>query len=498
MSTKKILGYLDSKNQNLPKLNLRSDFKNISVNYIPVIENEEKQIEKLFPFSKKVKISGKKGERKGVIHNNQEYLFVGISDKKNVNSRNIRRLFGALYLSSLTNNPKSIGFYCPLEWLQMGALAVHVAALNPTMFKPKPKKENIPDVFFVNSEFGKNKKHAEKELKSGMVLAEGKNLMRVLGTIPPNILTTPVYAEVIMELAKKWKVKCERTSKEKLKNYNLLNAVAAGSNDKSELLVFTMHPKSGQTKKSTALIGKGLIYDSGGLQGKQQFMKWMKEDMAGSASVLGVLLNIVKSNFELRETTHFVIPLAESLMGSGAMRADDVYTAADGQTVEISNTDAEGRLVLADAICYVKNNFKNTQNYYTIATLTGHCIIALGELYTGVICNNEDLGKEVVETGKKTGEYMHIAPWDLEYDDNNSSYADMANIGEVDREAGWIKAGLFLYRFVPKAKKETEQAKFCHIDIAASIDMYEKGKAWRRKGLNSGVGVGLLTKMLTK
>jgi len=498
MDTKKILSYLDPKNQNLPKINIKYNFKKIDIIYVPVIENEEKKTEKLFPFAKKVKISGKKGERKSRTFNNQDYIFIGIGKKNDVNNRNIRRFFGTNYLAATGNNPKSIGFYCELDWVTVAVAGVHVAALNPAMFKPKPKKENIPNVFFVNPEFRAKKKHAKKELKSGFILAEGKNLMRVLGAIPPNILTIPVYTEVIIELAKKWKVKCERVPKEKLKNYNLLTAVSAGSNDKSELLIFTLHPKSGATKKSAALIGKGLTYDSGGLQGKQQYMKWMKEDMSGSASVLGVVLNIVKGNLDLRETTHFLMPLAESLMGSGAMRADDVYSAADGQTVEISNTDAEGRLVLADAICYVKNNFKNTETFYTIATLTGHCIIALGDIYTGVICNNEELAKEVVAVGKKTGEYMHIAPWDLDYDDNNSSYADMANIGEVDREAGWIKAGLFLYKFMPKAKKEENQAKFCHLDIAGTIDMYEKGKSWRRKGLNSGVGVGILTKLLTK
>jgi leucyl aminopeptidase len=498
MDIKKILGYLDPKNQNLPKIELGNGFKNIPVIFVPVVENEEKHIEKLFPFSKKIKISGKKGERKGTIHNNQEYSFIGIGEAANVNSRNMRRLFGSLYLSSLGNEPKSIGFYCEPEWIRIGALAVHVAALNPSMFKTKPKKEAVPEVFFVNPEFKKNRKDAEKELKAGITLAKGKNIMRVLGTLPPNILTIPVYAEVIMELAKKWKVKCERISKDKLEKYNLLNAVSSGSVNKSELLIFTMHPKSGATKKSTAFIGKGLIYDSGGVQGKGQYMKSMKEDMAGSASVLGVILNIVEGGLELKETTYFLLPLAENMMGSNAMRADDVYTAGDGQTVEIGNTDAEGRLALADAICYVKNNFKEVNSFITIATLTGSCIIALGEHYTGVICNNEEMGKEVTKTGKEVGEYMHIAPWDLDYDDNNSPYADMQNIAEKDREAGWIKAGLFIYKFVPKAKKPADQAKFCHLDIAATIDMDEKGKSWRRKGFNSGIGVGLISKLLTK
>ena len=498
METKKILEFLDPKNQNLPKIGLKTDFKNLSVVFVPVLENEEQKREKMFPFAKSAKISGKKGERILVIHNNQEYLFIGVGKREKINNRIVRRFFGSNYLSSISDKPKSIGFWCPTDYLKMAAVGVHVGALNPAMFKSKPKNEKTPEVFMIHEDFKKSKKEAEKALKSGIIMAEGKNLMRVLGAMPPNILTIPVYAEIITALAKKWGVKCEKFSKNQIEKYNLLKAVSLGSEYKSELLVITINPKSGPTKTNTALIGKGLIYDSGGVQGKQQYMKWMKEDMAGSASVLGVIHNIIKGNLELKETTHFLMPLAENMMGDAAMRADDVYMAADGQTVEICNTDAEGRLVMADAICYVKNNFKNTNTFYTIATLTGSCIVALGEIYTGVICNNEELGKEIVATGKKTGEHTHIAPWDLDYDDNNSSFADIGNIGEVDREAGWIKAGLFLYKFVPKAKKESEQARFAHFDIAGSIDMNEKGKSWRRKGFNSGVGVGLLTEILTK
>ena len=227
-------------------------------------------------------------------------------------------------------------------------------------------------------------------------------------------------------------------------------------------------------------------------------MKFMKEDMAGSASVLGTIYSITNTSLDLKQTTYFLLPLAENMMGGAAMRADDVYVAGDGQSVEIIHTDAEGRLVMADAICYAKNNFKQTDQFYTIATLTGSCIIALGEHYTGGVCNNLDLAHDIMKIGKEVGDFVHVGPWDMDFDDNNSPNADMANLGENDREAGWIKAGMFLYRFVPKAKKGKEQAKFCHFDIAATIDMNEKGKAWRKKGFSSGVGVSILSKLLTK
>ncbi|MBN2096603.1 leucyl aminopeptidase family protein [Candidatus Peregrinibacteria bacterium] len=497
MTIKQIIGFLEPKNQNLPFTEIRHDFKDIPVVMVPVVEEKEKELRKKFPFLKE-KVSGKKGEKKEAAHNSQIFYFVGIGKEKEMNSRNMRRFFGSAYLSASANKPKTIGLFCPPEWTKEAALGVDVAALDPAMLKPDYKKEKTPEVVLVHPDYKTKKAPAVKAMKLGQAIAEGKNLMRILGTIPPNILSPQIYADIITQLAKKWKVKCMRVPQAQLKKYGLINAVSAGSRHHSELLVLTIHPKKGKTKKATAMIGKGLCYDSGGLQGKQQYMKFMKEDMAGSASVLGTVRTIMKAGLEVRQTTHFVIGLAESMMGSQAMRADDVYTAGDGQTVEIIHTDAEGRLVLADCICYMKNNFKNTDHFYTIATLTGSCIIALGEHYTGIVCNDKELGCEAMEIGKEVGEYMHVGPWDMDYDDNNSPNASMANLGENDREAGWIKAGMFLYRFVPKAKKEEDQAKFSHFDIAASIDMKEQGKSWRRKGFSSGIGVGLLSGLLTR
>jgi leucyl aminopeptidase len=332
----------------------------------------------------------------------------------------------------------------------------------------------------------------------GEVTAEGKNLMRILGALPPNILTTTKYAEVIKALAKQWKVNCKQVSQKDLAKYGLLNAVAAGSQHPAELLILTMNPKRGKTKDATALIGKGLCFDSGGLQDKQSYMKSMKYDMSGSASVLGTVLDIVKNKRDLKETTYFVLPLAESLMGSKAMRPDDIITAGDGQTVEVIHTDAEGRLVLADAICYMKSNHKNVRKYMTIATLTGSCVVALGEIYTGILCNDDELKTDVENAADESGEFVHAGPWDEEYDDNNSPVADVANLGEKDRDAGWLKGGFFIARFLPKKKDGDIDAKFCHFDIAGTIDMKGAGRSWRKKGFSSGVGVGLLSRLLTK
>jgi leucyl aminopeptidase len=401
-------------------------------------------------------------------------------------------------LGSLAGKPKHVVIQCPLEWLELATEAVYIAALNPAIYRRKHTEEKVPEVIFVDKAYKTKSAEAKKAIQTGMNNAEARNLMRILGATPPNILSTEVYAEVIQALCKQWKVACKRCTPAELKKYELLNAVSLGSGHDSQLLVITINPKKGKTKNSTAFFGKGLCYDSGGVQGKGNYMKSMKEDMSGSASVLGTIRLMLLNHLDLRQTTHFLLPLAENMMGNYAMRADDVWKAGDGQMVEIGHTDAEGRLVLADAICYAKANFKNIDQYYTIATLTGSCVVALGELYTGAVNNNEESAKEVEKIGRETGELVLTAPWDMDFDDNNTPIADVSNQGEKERDAGWIKGGLFMYRFIPKADNEKDQVKFCHLDIAGSIDMRGSGRSWRRKGFNSGVGVKLMTRLLTK
>lgn len=498
MTIQQILKLLDPKNQNLPKISVDSSGKKYERVNVLVFQGKEKEVVKQYPCLKNEKISGKKGELREIFCGKQSLWIHGIGKEEKMTAREIRRLFGKIYLGATAGKPKKIAIMCPFDWLIVASLAIHTAGLTPSLLKTQPSKDTVPEVILIDGSFKTKSALANKMIKEGVVMAEGKNAMRVFGAIAPNILNTEKYAEVIKAYAKQLKVPCKHMTGKELKKYELLNAVSEGSGHDSQLLVLTLHPKKGKTKNATALIGKGLCYDSGGLQGKGSYMKYMKEDMAGSASVLGAILDIVKNNRNLKETTYFLLPLAENMMGHSAMRADDVWTAGDGQTVEVIHTDAEGRLVLADAICYAKNNYKNVNKFMTIATLTGSCIVALGEVYTGIVCNDEELKVDVYNSADVSGDYVHASPWDMEYDDNNSPHADIANLGEKDRDAGWIKAGLFLAKFLPKDKDGEYTAKFCHFDIAGSIDMKEAGKPWRKKGFSSGVGVGLLSDLLTK
>jgi leucyl aminopeptidase len=498
MTPQDILKLLDPKNQNLPKISADSSFKKYNLIYIPVFKETVKDVEKSFPELKKLKLKGEAKESFEVVSGKQILKISGKGKMADMTPRKIRKMYGGIYLSAEATKAKKVGVMMhDTEWVTVATMAMLIAALNPSILKPKSEKAETPEIALVCPCFKGKEAALKKAIKEGENTAEAKNLMRVLGAIPPNSLSTEVYAKIIVEVCKKLKIKCKHIPQKDLKKYELLNAVSEGSGHDSQLLWITLPVAN--SKKNTVVVGKGLCYDSGGVQGKGSYMKTMKEDMAGSASVLGTIMNIVKNKMKLKETTHFLLPLAENMMGASAMRADDVWTAGDGQLVEIIHTDAEGRLVMADAICYAKNNIKNISSVYTIATLTGSCCVALGELYTGVVCNDEGLRKEVVEAGKETGDLCFPGPWDADYDDNNSPIADVANLGEKDRDAGWIKAGFFLSRFVPKNKKTGElEAKFCHFDIAGSIDMKASGGAHRRKGFNSGVGIGYLSKLLSK
>ncbi len=497
MTAQDILKLTDTKNQNLPKISIDASYKKYDVLCVPVFEETAIKLMKDHPELKKLKLKGDKKESHNVAVNGQIWIVRGMGKKKKFDARKIKRTFGSMYLTGEGMKVKKIGIMCDeISWISDAVTAIMVAALNPSIFKPG-KKDPTPEVGLINKAFKAKSVSAKKALKEGLITGEAKNLMRLLGATPPNSLSTEVYEKVILALTKKWGVKCVSVKKKDLKKYELLNAVSEGSGHDSKLLVITI-PVAG-SKKSTVVVGKGICYDSGGMQGKGTYMKSMKEDMAGSASVLATVFNIKMNKLKLRQTTHFLMPLAENMMGACAMRADDVWTAGDGQTVEIIHTDAEGRLILGDAICYAKNNIKDIDHIFTIATLTGSCLVAFGEIYTGAVCNDEKLCTSVVKAGGKSGDPVFPGPWDLEYDDNNSPVADVANLGEKQRDAGWIKAGFYLARFAPKNKKTGDlTVKFCHFDIAGSIDMAAAGAGHRKKGFSSGVGIGYLSVLLTK
>ena len=321
---------------------------------------------------------------------------------------------------------------------------------------------------------------AQSALTRGQAIAEGMGFAKDLGNMPPNICTPAYLAAQAIELAKKHRMKCEvleRTDMEKL-GMGALLAVAQGSVQPPKLIV--MHYQGDPAGSApVALVGKGITFDTGGISLKPSAeMDEMKFDMCGAASVLGTL----KAAAQMRLPLNVVglIPTTENMPGGRAVKPGDVVTTLSGQSVEILNTDAEGRLILCDALTYAER-FKPAV-VIDIATLTGACVVALGHVAGGLFANDDALSKELAAAGDSAYDRVWPMPlWDDYQEQLRSNFADFANIG--GRPAGAVTAACFLSRF-------TKAFRWAHLDIA--------GVAWRsgkEKGA-TGRPVPLLSQFL--
>jgi leucyl aminopeptidase len=323
-------------------------------------------------------------------------------------------------------------------------------------------------------------KKAAEGLKQGLAIAEGMALAKDLGNLPPNICTPAYLADEARQLAKRYRMKAtvlERADMERLGMHTLLS-VAQGSARPPKFI--TLEYRGGPAKmKPVALVGKGITFDTGGISLKPAGeMDEMKFDMCGAASVLGAM----KAVGEMRLPINVIgaIPTTENMPGGRATRPGDIVKSLSGQTVEILNTDAEGRLILCDALTYVERY--QPAAVIDIATLTGACVIALGHVVSGLFANDDALAREVSAAGDASYDRVWHMPLLDDYQEQlKSNFADFANIG--GRPAGAVTAACFLARF-------TKKYKWAHLDIA--------GTAWksgREKGA-TGRPVPLLTQFL--
>ena len=271
-----------------------------------------------------------------------------------------------------------------------------------------------------------------------------------------------------------------RIKKEKM---GLLEAVARGSAVDPAFIILT-HKGAPKSKEHTILIGKGVTYDTGGLNLKPpSSMETMREDMAGAACVLSTLATAAALKLKCNVTA--VVPTTENAIDAKSYKMGDVYVGYDGTTVEIGNTDAEGRLILADALSYSEKHLKPTR-MIDLATLTGSVVVALGNDLAGLFCNNEKLAKSLIAAGDETAEHLWRMPLQDSYRKLlKSDVADIRNIGS--RAAGSITAALFLQHFVKKVA-------WAHLDIAGTAFQTHESGYWPKNGV--GFGVRLLIKFL--
>ncbi len=328
------------------------------------------------------------------------------------------------------------------------------------------------------------KNSAEEGFDFGKKTSLAANFARDIVNEPGNVVTPEYLAGVAKEISAGKNIECEIFNEKEIvkRGMNAFYGVAQGSKNPPRFIHLVYKPKDkskNKKNKKIAIVGKGITFDSGGLSLKPaDFMTTMKSDKSGACAVLGIMKYI--KDFDINLEVHGIIAACENMPDGGAQRPDDVVKALNGKTIEIENTDAEGRLTLADALTFASN--LGVDEIIDLATLTGACVIALGEYTSGVMGNDEDLINNIISVSRISGERM----WELPFDDNMkekllSPIADLKNVG--NRYGGAITAGMFLEEFVPA------QIKWCHIDIAGPA-FTKTGFAYNPKG---GTGVGTRT-----
>ncbi len=383
--------------------------------------------------------------------------------------------------------------------------------LKSTFYEPNIKNANSNDQYFFDEfihglelksyEFNKYKSKKEKKIfeidiinknksfklnknKRFNSLIEGTNFTKDLVSEPGNILHPDEYAKRLLKL-KKFGLKVNVYNEVKLKKLgmNALLGVGQGSIRGSYLVTLEWNGMKSK-KKPLAFVGKGVCFDTGGISLKPaKFMEDMTYDMAGSAVVVGLMKNLAIRKAKVNAVG--VVGLVENMPGGNAQRPGDIVKSYSGKTIEILNTDAEGRLVLADALTFTEKKFR-PEFIIDLATLTGAIIVSLGSEFAGLFSNNDKLSKQIFESGKKVGEKVWRMPLHKNYDKLiNSKNADMQNINYVGG-AGSTTAAQFLQRFI------INKTPWAHLDIA--------GMAFSKYGgaLNSGGATGFGVRLLNQ
>ncbi|MEC9063874.1 MAG: leucyl aminopeptidase, partial [Pseudomonadota bacterium] len=411
---------------------------------------------------------------------------------ENFSQKNYRKaVISALKKISLSNHKKVVSLihdgaeniYSPKKAYRMARVLAeswHAISYQYTTTKESNhKKLNLRRI-----EIGTNGKKATKDLKIGLehgdAIGKATQLVRHLGDLPANICTPSYLASVARKIVSKNKsasLKVLNEAQMKKLGMNSLLSVTAGAQEPAKMIIAEF--KNGQkSQKPVAVVGKGITFDTGGISLKpSNKMDEMKYDMCGAATTIGLLQMVTDLNLPINAV--FVVPACENIPSSTATLPGDVVKSMSGTTIEVLNTDAEGRLILADALTY-------TQRYkpkliIDMATLTGACVVALGAHHSGLMSNSDQLAEKLFQCGQSTDDVTWRLPLTEEYANQIvSNFADVANISTRGSGAGTITAGCFLQKFVGDYD-------WAHIDIAgvAWAEGANKGATGRPMGLMS-------------
>ena len=352
-------------------------------------------------------------------------------------------------------------------------------------YKSEKNKNELELNFIVET---KNSK-LTSILEESKIIASSVNSARDMVNTAPADFTPKSFAQEAQSIAKEFDLECEVFGEKYLEKQKMMSmhSVGRASVHESQLIHLTYKPKKAKTK--IVLVGKGLTYDSGGLSLKPaDFMITMKADKSGGVAVLNTIKTIAALKLPIE--VHAIVGAVENMLGGNAYKPDDILRAKNGKTIEVRNTDAEGRLVLADCLCYAQDEIKDIDYIFDFATLTGACVVGLGEYTTGIMGNCEELKQKALISCQNSGEYA------TKLDFNRylkkcikSEIADVCNISNT-RYGGAITAGMFLDNFIYEENKN----KWIHFDIAGPA-FVEKSWGYNPYGA-SGTGVRMAVQFI--
>lgn len=476
--------------------------ENIEFLAIPVCENKsihtDQEINELVKKAKAIKgFEGKTGD--SIIFHNPEgvsaskVLFIGVGKSDSLKEETFRSMAGKAVKTAISQKAENIAISSP------GATKVKIKAdkLASALCEGSILANHIYDAYKsekktialknidIITETGSVSKLSGLEDKAEIICAS-TIMAREWVSMPSNHKRPEEFATMLAKTATENGLEVTILDEEEMKSlgFGALLAVGQGSTSKPRLVIMEYKPE-GKIKKKLAFVGKGVTFDTGGINLKPTgSLEDMKMDMAGGAAVAATLIAVSK----LRPSVHIIgaIPIVENMPSGDSYRPGDIFKSLNGKTIEITNTDAEGRLILIDTLTYIAKNYKPDM-MIDLATLTGACMVALGEKIAGVFSNDDEFGKKVAESGNAVHERCWLMPMPEDYKEMlKSDFADMTNSANA-RWGGALTAALFLSDFV-------EKTKWAHIDIAGPA-YFKKPSDYCGAG-GTGFGVRLLCNLI--
>ena len=459
--------------------------ENYSMVAVPTFSDKmDKDLSHLFKSQNQ---TGKVGELVFEIDNDSRVVYYGLGNSSEKTPENFRRAAGEIVGYALTHKYKDIAIECPVSdegeyYCQAFAEGLILSSYRfLDYFTDRRGDYHLNSITMVGV-------CNEDAAKKGVIIGSAVCDSRDLGNHPGNVTTPTRLAEFAKEVGKKGNMKVTIFDREEFTKMGMgsFAGVAQGTNEPPKFII--MEYSGGKKgEKPIMLVGKGLTFDTGGVSLKPGLnMDQMKFDMCGSAVVFGVMKAIAELKPDMNVVA--IVPSTHNMLGGSAYRPGDILTAYNGKTIEVLNTDAEGRLILADALAYASKHY-DPEYMLDFATLTGAVVVTLGHIATGLMSNNESLVENIKVSSDNTGEHVWQLPlWDEYCDQVKSEVADVKNLGSPG-QAGTIAGAAFLKAFVRK------DSPWAHFDVAGT-SYHVENRSYIQKNSASGQVIRLVLDLI--